>query len=85
MYAIRSYYEPERFYYTDAISDNASRYIKEHDKSKPFFMYVAFTAAHWPMQAPEEENAKYKGVYDKGYGSIREARRKRMIESYNFV
>jgi len=73
-------YKPERFYYTDAISDNASRYIKEHDKSKPFFMYVAFTAAHWPMHAPEEEIAKYKGVYDKGYGSIREARRKRMIE-----
>ena len=73
-------YKPLQFYYTDAISDNASRYIKEHDKDKPFFMYVAFTAAHWPMHAPQDEIAKYKGVYDKGYGAIREARRKRMIE-----
>lgn len=73
-------YKPEQFYYTDAISDNASRYIKEHDKKKPFFMYVAYTAAHWPMHAPDEEIAKYKGVYDRGYKAIRDARYKRMIE-----
>ena len=73
-------YRPQQFYYTDAISDNASRYIREHDRSKPFFMYVAFTAAHWPMHAPDDEIAKYKGVYDQGYGAIRAARRARAIE-----
>ncbi len=43
-------------------------------------MYVAFTAAHWPMHAPEDEIDKYKGMYDQGYKAIREARYKRMLE-----
>ena len=37
-------------------------------------MYVAFTAAHWPMHALEEDIAKYKGKYDGGYEPIRQAR-----------
>lgn len=73
-------YTPEEFYYTDAISDHAVRYIKEHDSEKPFFMYVAYTAAHWPMHAPEDEIEKYRGAYDQGYGAIREQRYKRMLE-----
>lgn len=70
-------YKPERFYYTDAISDNASRFITDHAKDhadQPFFLYVAYTAAHWPMHAPEEEIAKYKGKYDGGYEPIHRAR-----------
>ncbi len=70
-------YKPETFFYTDAISDHAARFIKEHDASKPFFMYVAYTAAHWPMHALPKDIAKYKGKYDKGYGAIRAARLKR--------
>jgi len=73
-------YKPDTFYYTDAISDHAVRFIKEHDQTKPFFMYVAFTAAHWPMHALPEDIAKYKGKYDKGYGAIRAARLKRARE-----
>jgi arylsulfatase len=70
-------YKPESFYYTDAIADQASRYIKEHGKDhgdKPFFLYVAFTAAHWPMHAPEKDIARYKGKYEGGYAAIRKAR-----------
>ena len=55
--------DPETFYYTDAISDHAVRYIAEHHAKmpgKPFFMYVAFTAAHWPMHASEEDIAKFR-------------------------
>ena len=70
-------YRPETYYYTDAISDNAVKYIREHDKQKPFFMYVAYTAAHWPMHALEKDIAKYDGVYDAGWDSIREARYKK--------
>jgi arylsulfatase A-like enzyme len=70
-------YRPETYYYTDAISDNAVKYIREHDKEKPFFMYVAYTAAHWPMHALEKDIAKYKGVYDEGWDAIREARYKK--------
>ena len=42
--------------------------------SKPFFLYVAYTAAHWPMHALPEDIAKYKGKYDGGYEPIRKAR-----------
>lgn len=70
-------YKPETYYYTDAISDQASRYIREHAQAegeKPFFLYVAYTAAHWPMHALPEDIAKYKGKYDAGYEAIRKAR-----------
>ena len=71
------------FYYTDAIADHAVRFITEHhyeSDDKPFFLYVSFTAAHWPMHALEKDIAKYKGKYDAGYDAIRDARYKRMIE-----
>lgn len=74
-------YKPKSFYYTDAISDNAVRFIADHAAGKsgrPFFMYVAYTAAHWPMHAPEEAIAKYQGRYDKGYRPVRRARLERL-------
>ncbi|MES2426418.1 MAG: arylsulfatase [Bacteroidota bacterium] len=71
-------YHPEHYYFTDAISDNSVKFIKERDKSKPLFMYVAYTAAHWPMQAPEAAIAKYKGRFDKGWEALRAERLERM-------
>ena len=59
------------FYYTDAISDTAVKYIREHSSRTPFFMYVAYTAAHWPIQAPEAAINKNKGMYDKGWDKTR--------------
>ena len=76
-------YQPEQYYYTDAISDNAVRYINEHcelDAGKPFFMYVAYTAAHWPMHALQKDIDKYKGRYDDGYAPVRNRRAKRVVE-----
>jgi arylsulfatase len=70
-------YRSDDFYYTDAISDNAVQYLKNHaaaDWAKPFFLYVAYTAAHWPIQAPEGAIAPYKGKYDAGYDAIRQQR-----------
>ena len=71
-------YQPkEPYYYTDAISDHAVRFIREHAQQsadKPFFLFVAYTAAHWPMHAKESDIAKYKGRYDTGYEPIRAAR-----------
>ena len=72
-------YQPQGpYYYTNAISDNAVRYIKEHDQKQPFFLYVAYTAPHWPMHAPEDVIDSYKGVYDGGYEPIRQMRYQRM-------
>ena len=70
-------YKPDRFYYTEAISDNAIRFLQQHQQEspdKPFFMYVAYTAAHWPRHALEKDIAKYKGKFDHGYEPERKAR-----------
>jgi arylsulfatase len=74
-------YKPDLFYYTDAINDHAVRYIRdhaEHQTDKPFFMYVAHTAPHWPMHAKEADIQKYRGKFDGGYDLIRAARVDRM-------
>ncbi len=70
-------YKPATYYYTDAISDHAVRFVGEHAKDhakNPFFMYVTYTAAHWPMHALPEDIKKYAGKYDGGYEPIRKAR-----------
>ena len=74
-------YKPREFYYTDAINDQASRFITEHharNPGQPFFLYMAHTAAHWPMHAKESDIAKYKGRYDTGYDATRSARLDKM-------
>jgi len=76
-------YRPEQYYYTDAISDHAARFIQQHRRDRaeePFFLYVAYTAAHWPMHALGKDIAKYRGKYDAGYEAIRKARFERMKE-----
>ncbi len=75
-------YAPEggHFYMTDAFTDNAIRYLEEHDKSKPFLLYLAYTAPHWPLHALEEDIAKYRGKYATGWDALREQRYHRMVE-----
>jgi arylsulfatase len=73
-------YKPETYYFTDAVTDHAVRNLKEHASGhakQPFFMYVAYTAAHWPLHALPADIAKYKGAYDKGYEPIAKARYER--------
>jgi arylsulfatase A-like enzyme len=76
-------YKPKEFFYTDALSDNAVKYLQEHEKEspeKPFFMYLAYTAPHWPMHALDKDIAKYKGRFDAGYEVLRKERVKRLRE-----
>ena len=82
--------DSSEFFYTDAIGKNACRYIDEHcenerviagqPSAKPFFLYVAFTAPHWPMHARPARITKYRGVYDQGWDAIRERRYERLVE-----
>jgi arylsulfatase A-like enzyme len=75
--------DSDDFYYTNAISDNATKFVKEHKSrsgDKPFFMYVAYTSPHWPMHALPEDIARYMGRYDKGWDALRSERHKRMIK-----
>jgi len=74
-------YKPETYYFTDAISDNAVMFLRDHyakekktGTEKPFFAYVAYTAAHWPMHALPKDIAKYKGKYDQGWDELRKTR-----------
>ncbi len=72
------------FFYTDAISDQAADYIREHAQTsadQPFFEYVAYTAPHWPLHAHEEDIAKYKGRFDQGWDQLRADRLERLVQA----
>ena len=66
------------FYTTDAFADHAIRFIDEHragdSSDDPFFLYLAFTAPHWPHHAHDEELEKYRGRFDIGWDQLREQR-----------
>ena len=73
----------EVFYYTDAISDNAAKFITEHHAKKPaqpFFCYVPYTAPHWPLHALPQDIAKYKGRFAAGWDQLRRERLGRMVK-----
>jgi arylsulfatase len=69
------------FYLTDAFSDGAVRYIDEYArKPEPFFLYLAYTAPHWPLHARPDDIARYKGKYLIGWDKLREQRRRKLVE-----
>ena len=70
------------FYTTDAFTDHAIRFIQEEKQGadRPFFLYLAYTAPHWPHQAHEEDIAKYAGEYMSGWDAVRDQRYRRQIE-----
>lgn len=69
---------PDNFYSSDYYADKVIHYIESNrNDGKPFFAYAAFTAPHWPLQAPTEYSDRYKGKYDAGYDAIRNARLER--------
>lgn len=74
---------PAGFYSSDYFADKLVDQLKagkNGTKGKnPFFAYLAFTAPHFPLQAPPETIAKYRGRYDAGYEALREQRLKRQI------
>ncbi len=70
------------FYFTDAIADSSVSYVREHCRNRadrPFFLYCAFTAPHWPLHALEEDIVRCRGLFDQGWDSLRAERYKRMI------
>ncbi|MDB5273852.1 MAG: sulfatase [Chitinophagaceae bacterium] len=68
------------YYLTQQITDFAVQALDEQKNNvNPFFLYVTYTAPHWPIQAPQEDIDKYKGHYMGGWDKLREARRAKMI------
>lgn len=66
------------FYMTDAFTDHAVEYFdaeKNRSDAAPFFLYLAYTAPHFPMHSPDESLiARYEKVYAKGWDEIRKQR-----------
>ncbi|MFH5803418.1 arylsulfatase [Alienimonas sp. DA493] len=72
------------YHYTDAIADEAVRFVGDHAKEHadaPFLLYVAFTAPHWPLHAPPELIERYDGLYDGGFNAVRKPRWERQRAS----
>lgn len=66
---------PEDFYSTDSYTDELIQYLEEgREEGKPFFAYLAYSAPHWPLHAPEETIAKYEGQYEEGWTALRQQR-----------
>ncbi|MFO0868680.1 MAG: arylsulfatase [Pirellulales bacterium] len=68
------------YYATTAIADHALRMLRDHAaeaRDTPFFLYVAFTAPHFPLHALAEDIARYRERYRAGWSEIRQARYER--------
>ena len=73
----------EDYYLTDAISDEAAAFVRDHhdrDGDDPFFLYVSYTAPHWPLHATDGDIETYEETYHKGWDAIREERYERQID-----
>jgi arylsulfatase A-like enzyme len=67
----------EDFYSSDFYADTLLGYLRDRpdlNGDRPFFAYLPFQAPHWPLQAPAETIANYRGRYDAGPDALRESR-----------
>ncbi len=72
---------PKDYYATDAFTDHAIEYVQKYSQDgDPFFLYLAYTAPHWPLHALPEDIEKYADTYKVGWDAIRRARYRRMVE-----
>lgn len=73
---------PQDYYMTDAINAKSVEYVKQFSESeKPFFLYVAHCAPHWPLHARDEDIQRYSETYRDGWHALRKRRYARLIKS----
>jgi arylsulfatase len=73
--------EGKDFYLTDAIGQNAAKFIEDAAKRpEPFFLYTGFTSPHWPLHAFESDIERHRGRYRDGWDALREERHQRQIK-----
>lgn len=71
------------FYMTDAFTDHAIQYLNQQQQTKannPFFLYLAYTAPHFPLHALEEDIVKYEKLYEQGWDITRKNRYQKMAK-----
>jgi len=76
--------ENSGYYSTTALADSMIGFLNEHQDlhpDQPFFGYLAFTAPHFPLQAPPEDIARYRDNYLRGWDEVRAERWKKLQES----
>jgi len=92
--SVRSYYNPPSlmedgrelpattgdYYLTDAITDHATGYIAQQSRDQPYFLYVAYTAPHFPLHAREADVARYRGKFAAGWDVLGKQRYQRLVE-----
>jgi arylsulfatase A-like enzyme len=72
---------PKNWYTTDLWTDYGIKFVDEaRAAQKPFFLYLAYNAPHFPLQAPPDEIAKFRGKYKSGWDKLREQRHARQKE-----
>lgn len=73
---------PKGFYSSDYFATRLLEFLQDEDTrdGRPFFAYLPFSAPHWPLQAPQEDIAKYKGKYHAGPAKLREQRLTKLKE-----
>lgn len=75
-------YADGEFYSTVAITDYAIDFIGQaREGNKPFFLYLAYNAPHFPLHAPKDVIDKYMDTYLKGWDVIRDQRWERIARS----
>jgi arylsulfatase len=75
---------PPGYHLSEDLVDRAIGFIRDQQSvtpERPFFLYLAFGAAHWPHQVPATYVEKYRGRFDAGWDAVREARLARQIET----
>ena len=71
---------PKDWYTTDLFTDYALKFMDEAcTAQKPFFLYLAYNAPHFPLQAPAADIAKYRGKYKVGWDMLRAQRHAKQI------
>lgn len=71
---------PDDFYSSDFYTDKMLEFLQSHDKKQPFFAYLAFTAVHYPHQAPAALTQKYLSSYQDGWEIIKSKRYARLVQ-----
>src|SRR5262245_33749818 len=73
---------PPGYYITDALTDRAIADVEAFSREPqgPFFLYLAYTAPHWPLHARPEKIARYRETYKNGWDPIRAARHRKQVQ-----
>jgi arylsulfatase A-like enzyme len=72
---------PDQWYSTDLWTDYSIKFIDEAvTAKKPFFLYLAHNAPHFPLQVPQDEIAKFRGKYMTGWDQLRAQRHAKQLE-----